>query len=411
MRKLLAFAWLAAVAAVACVPGSQSPPTSPKGEISIATDLPLLGQFGSDGRAIAKAVRYAVERQGRLRGYRLTISSFDDSLAGLPEQAKGLQNVKRMLSDPRVLGMIGPYTSFAADAEIPAANEGNLVMVSPSTTVDCLTLPLPSCRVPLRPTGENNFFRLAAPNSSAGKAMADFAVKSLNVRKFVVFSDGYYNYSDILADSFSQELGQVGGAVVLRYQFNSSTNDFTTVLHEAVDGGAEAVYVAGQGGSRSCQIRYQMTGIFPAQAYFLGPDGIVDSSCIQQAEGNASDRMVASLQQAQPSADPKMRSEVETLKGLQPGWQGPGVYTFAAFDCTMILIDAIGRAIDSDGGRLPTRQQVLQAVAATSNLRGVTGTWSFTEQGDATAPALSLYRVEGGRWTFWRSITVGSAQG
>lgn len=395
---------------LSCTPSQQPTRQGARGEIEIASALPLAGLFGAEGRAAEEGARYAVERQAAVGGYRLTFVSYDDSLSGLPEPARGVQNIRRMIADPRVLGMVGPYTSFVAQPEIPVANAADLAMVSPSTTVDCLTQDMPFCRAPPRPSGEINFFRLPAPNRTAGAAMAGFAVRSLGLSRIAVLSDGYDDYSDPIADSFSSEFAALGGAVVDRESFALFTNDFTGILHRAVQAGAQAVYVSGSAGYGGCRVRAQMKGIFPAGAYFLGPDGLVDPSCVRDAGKEADQRMIATIQPAGPRTDdPAARSVVNSFRSAHPG--SVGLYTFAAMDCADILIKAIRRTIEADGGRMPSRQQVLQAVAATANFHGLTGTWSFTPTGEATAPRLSLYRVQQGRWTLWRSITASGTPG
>jgi branched-chain amino acid transport system substrate-binding protein len=72
-------------------------------------------------------------------------------------------------------------------------------------------------------------------------------------------------------------------------------------------------------------------------------------------------------------------------------------------DCAQILIDAIDRAIAGNGGKVPTREQVLRAVAATKDFKGLTGTFSFDANEDAIKPAVSFYNVQGGSWTFWQN--------
>jgi branched-chain amino acid transport system substrate-binding protein len=71
-----------------------------------------------------------------------------------------------------------------------------------------------------------------------------------------------------------------------------------------------------------------------------------------------------------------------------------------------ILIDAIGRAIDANGGRVPSRSQVIDAVAGTHDFKGTTGTYSFDVNGDATRPPMSIYQVRNGHWAFNRTVEV-----
>jgi ABC-type branched-subunit amino acid transport system substrate-binding protein len=79
-------------------------------------------------------------------------------------------------------------------------------------------------------------------------------------------------------------------------------------------------------------------------------------------------------------------------------------YIFAAYDCARLLIDAISRAIDANAGRIPTRLQVLQAVAHTQGFKGVTGTYSFDANGDAISPLMSISEVQNGGWVYLRQV-------
>jgi branched-chain amino acid transport system substrate-binding protein len=82
-------------------------------------------------------------------------------------------------------------------------------------------------------------------------------------------------------------------------------------------------------------------------------------------------------------------------------------YTFAAYDCARILIDAIQRVVTANHGAFPTRAQVLAAVANTSQFLGLTGTYSFDSNGDAVSPMMSIYRVESGQWVYKQRIDAG----
>jgi branched-chain amino acid transport system substrate-binding protein len=388
----------------ACEPTGQPAPTTAGDEIAIASDFPLQGQYASPGSTSTEGVRFAIERHPTIGKFKLTFKPFDDNLAGLQDPAKGIQNVLQMAADPQILAIVGPYTSIMAAAEIPVASQNHLAMVSPATTSDCLTLSLPGCQPPAHPGGSNNFFRITAPDSAQGTAMADFVANSLSIRKVVVLSDGY-PYGDHLASSFVKELSALGGTVVFRDQFRSSANNFTDLLSRMKADGGQALYIGGVGAEGVCRIRAPMRAILP-DAYFLGGDGLVDSTCVKDAEAGANDRMIATVA-GNPSlgADPASKKVIGDYKNRHRPDQ-LGAYTFAAYDCALILIEAIRRAIDANGGQLPSRQQVIEAVAAT-HLKGITGTWSFDAKGDATAPGISFFRVDAGSWTFWKAVTLG----
>jgi branched-chain amino acid transport system substrate-binding protein len=392
----------------ACQPGSA--PTGIGGDIAIASDLPASGgpEQAPGVVSVQQAIKLAIDQHPSIGRFRLTYKPMDDAVAGIGNDQKGTQNVKRMIDDASVLGMIGPYQSQQAVAEIPLANAKDLVMLSPSNTVDCLTLAAPYCDPQpdsLRPTGRNNYFRIAAPDALQGAAMAGFAVRSLKVKRVAAFTEHPRTMGSII-DSFAAVFTRLGGDLVLRQDFEPGTTDFTAFLSTANSRAAQAIYVVGLSAERICGARAMMKGIFADDPYFLGFDGMIDNQCIRDAAENANNRIYATVSAVDPtqSKDPAVRHVVDAYRKAyrQPTDIAP--YTFAGYDCAMILIDAIKRAIDANGGRLPTRRQVVDAVAHTAQFRGVTGTYAFNAVGDAISPMMSVYRVDNRNWVFWKNI-------
>jgi len=157
---------------------SSSGSTASKGDITIASDLPTSGADASSGLPAQNGVSFAVTSKKTIEGFTLKFKPFDDTVNGVHDPQKGAQNVQQMLSDNSIMGMVGPFNSNVARAEIPVANQGALAMVSPSNTNECLTQTFDYCNpkpAALRPTGKNNYFRLAAPDTFQGPAMADYA--------------------------------------------------------------------------------------------------------------------------------------------------------------------------------------------------------------------------------------------
>ncbi|MEP7003581.1 MAG: ABC transporter substrate-binding protein, partial [Chloroflexota bacterium] len=159
------------------------------GEIIIASDLPTSGADASSGLPTQNGAAFAVSQTPSYKGIKITFKPFDDAVNGVHDPQKGAQNVQQMLSDPKVLAMVGPFNSNVARAEIPIANAGPLAMMSPSNTNECLTQTFPYCDptpAKLRPSGKNNYFRIAAPDTVQGPAMADFIIDTLKLTKVAV---------------------------------------------------------------------------------------------------------------------------------------------------------------------------------------------------------------------------------
>ncbi len=184
-----------------------------------------------------------------------------------------------------------------------------------------------------------------------------------------------------------------------------STNDFRPFINAAKAAGAQAVYAGATSATKGCIVRSQMKGILDVP--FLGPDGIGDSQCLKDAGDNGVN-MYFTNAAADATQDTANAGVIDNFKRAFPKKEDLGPYTFPAYDCAKILIDAIGRAIDANGGKMPTREQVTKAVQDTKSLKLTTGTYSFDKNGDPTAATMAFYKTSGTPldWAFVKQFSV-----
>jgi branched-chain amino acid transport system substrate-binding protein len=410
MQKRWLFTVLAtsALLASACAGGGPGAGGGDKGEIIIASDFPTSGADRASGRGPEAGVAFAIQENPTIKGFKITHKPYDDAVNGVHDPQKGAQNFNDMVSNAKILGVVGPFNSNVARATIPVANKAGLVMISPANTNECLTQDFSYCDpkpAALRPTGKNNYFRIAAPDTVQGPAMADFALDTLKVKKIAIWSDNE-TFGKGVADNFEKRFKEKGGTVVVRQDFDTkTTNDFKPFLQRAKDGGAEAIYAGATSATKGCIPRAQSKGILDVP--YLGPDGIGDTQCIKDAGDQATDKLYFTNAAAEAAQDPANKDKIETFKKSFTAKEDTGAYTFPGYDCARILIDAIGRAIDKAGGNMPTREQVVQAVQDTSNLKLTTGTYSFDKNGDPTSATMAFYQYKGGDWAFVKQFSVG----
>ena len=347
---------------------------------------------------MARAVDVAIAEHPTLGGYRLIHVTLDDSLGGNWDLDRALQNMRRAVHEPAIAGVVGPFLSLQARFLIPLSSDSRLVVMSPSNTEDCLTEP-PQCLSSAPAAGApTNYFRVAARNTLLARAAADLAVHKLGISRFAVLTDPYApRWGRQMSDAFSDEVARAGGQVVFNQLFFTLDSNFAPLLRAARAAGAQSLFISAAD-DRACTIRPQMQAIFPDDAYVFSGDSLSDEGCIQNANlgGKTDDHFVVVLATREPTPVPA------DLKGIVRS-HGTPQYMFAAYDCARILIDAIDRAIRANGGKIPTREQVREAVAATSNFKGITGTYSFAPNGDVAEPSLSFYTVKQGYWEFWRN--------
>jgi branched-chain amino acid transport system substrate-binding protein len=401
---------LAAFVAFAC--GGTTGGSGSKGEIDIASDLPTSGADASSGLPTQYGAAFAVSQKGSIQGYTLKFVPLDDAVNGKHDPTKGAQNVNQFISNNLVLGMVGPFNSGVAAAEIPVANRAPLAMISPSNTNECLTLVFAYCKAyagytaaELRPTGKNNYFRVAANDTHQGPAMADFAFDTLKLTKLAVWDD-QEPFGVGVANNFATEFVKKGGVVVDRQGFKTTNKpDFHAWLNKAKTDGAQGIYAGATSASYGCIARAQSQGIFDPNSYYLGPDGIGDGQCITDSGTTmGNDHMYASQGVADAGSNPTAATTIAAYKAAHPNPTDTGAYTYAGYDCAAILIDAIDRAITANGGKLPTRQQVIDQMATTSGFKGLTGTYTLNAAGDPTTPALQIQQYKGGAWTTIKNI-------
>ncbi|HEX9127270.1 MAG TPA: branched-chain amino acid ABC transporter substrate-binding protein, partial [Methylomirabilota bacterium] len=342
---------MAALVLAACsVPGFGGPPAP---VLKIGVDLPLSGAEGRVAVPALNGVRFYVQRHPTLDGFAIELVTKDDSLGGRPEAPLGAANVEALASDPQVMAVIGPFDSSVARAEIPLANQASLAMVSPATSSPCLTKPdfVPAALSPsrvavsckdaglpapadLRPSGVNNYFRLAATDDLQGPAAADYASKTLHLLRVATISD-HEAYGQALAGSFATRFRALGGSIVGRLDLDpSATVDAASFLARMKADGAQAVYFGGITANKGCVIRAEMAGVFGAGevAPFLGGDGIADDpACTQDAGANAAG-IYATVPIVDASSVGSAEPVIAAFKSAFPNPLDYGAYTVIAYD-------------------------------------------------------------------------------
>src|SRR5438067_3857876 len=100
----------------ACQSGGATPvgSASPVGDIIIASDLPISSIYG-DATELERAIRLAVAQHQTIGRFKLAYWSLNDAVADNATPNKDAVNVSHMIDHPRVLGMVGYYTSYVAE--------------------------------------------------------------------------------------------------------------------------------------------------------------------------------------------------------------------------------------------------------------------------------------------------------
>jgi branched-chain amino acid transport system substrate-binding protein len=387
------------------------------------------GKDEATGKPIENGAHLAVDQANAnhtIPGYTLVFDPKDDvGPSGLHDPAVGAQNITSLVGDALVAGVVGPYNSGVAKAEMPIANQAPLAMISPANTNPCLTQQGADvgCSgandvVPtLRPTGKVNYFRIATTDNHQGPAGADYLFKTKGYKSVYVIDDAE-TYGVGIADAFSKEWQALGGKLLGRSSEPSTTISYVSLLTQIAAKHPDLIYFGGLNSTGGNLIRKQMLQVPGLQKTPLaGGDGIEASDFASVIGVNQGGPAYATVAVVDTSKNPAAQTFVKQYDAV---YSTISVYSAAAYDCTNILIQAIKTALangvhtpqnSSDAAGAKTfRQAVINAIQNIS-FDGVTGHQAFDANGDTTNKIISIYQVADNTsgkpdWIFQTQVTI-----
>jgi branched-chain amino acid transport system substrate-binding protein len=388
-------------------------PTAGSTTIKIATELPVSGKDESSGKPTENGAHLAVDQANAnhtIPGYTLVFDPKDDvGPSGTNDPVVGAANVRSLIGDALVAGIVGPFNSAVAKSEMPISNLAPIAQISPANTNTCLTQEgaAVGCSgandlVPtLRPSGKVTYFRIATTDSHQGPAGADYLYKTKGYHKVYIIDDTTV-YGVGIANSFSQEWTTDGGTVLGRSSEPPTTTSYVSLLTQIASKKPDVIYFGGLDSTGGILIRQQMEQVPALQNLpFGGGDGLVTStfsSTIGTTGGGPIFGTVATTDVAQASGASAFLSAYDSTYGAA----NLGAYSAAGYDCANILIQAIKAALAS-GAKTPTsssdaagaklfRQAVINAIQNIA-FTGVLGAQSFDANGDTTNRVITIYKV------------------
>ena len=391
--------------------GSGSTPTALK-IIKIGTDLPVSGKDESSGKPAEDGAHLALDEANQnhtIPGYQLVFVPKDDvGPSGIHDPSVGQQNVTSLISDAQVAGIVGPFNSNVARAEMPITNQAPIAQISPANTNTCLTQNTPDtgCTGPnnlistVRPTGKVTYFRIATTDNHQGGVGADYLYKTLNYKKAYVIDDAE-TYGIGIANAFIKEYQADGGTVLGHSSEPSTTTSYLSLLTQIAAQKPDVIYFAGLDSTGGILVRQQMLQI-PAlkNTPYAGGDGL-QTSTFASTIGLTGGPVYATVATANADVLSSAQSFITKFKSVY-GASAYGAYSAAAYDCMNIMIQAIKTAL-ANGAKTPQnssdaagaktfRQAVINAIQGIS-YDGVTGHQAFDQNGDTTDKVISVYQL------------------
>jgi branched-chain amino acid transport system substrate-binding protein len=307
------------------------------------------------------------------------------------------ENAQKAIADADAMVYIATYNSGAAKVSIPITNKAGMAQVTVANTYPGLTKPGNAPGEPeiYRPSGKINYFRAHPSDDIQGAAAAKLA-QCLGFKRVFILDDRQL-YGKGIADVFAKTAKELGLQAVGHEGVESVDIDFRALLTKVRAAKADLVYggfVIDSGGPQVIQ-QMKALGLFDAGTKFMGPDGLFSPALVEQATPAAVNNNVYATFAGLPSdqlptdvgkrfyADYKAKHKEEPI-----GW------AMYAYQATIVTLDAIERAGAKD------RAKILEALRNTKNFEGITGRFSFDENGDTDRTDMGGFQVKENKFQF-----------
>ncbi len=364
------------------------------GCVDVAPDDPIKlgvlqvvsGDLSYFGMSNLRSIELALaDRGGELRGHPIVLLKEDSRCS----KEGGSTAAAKLVADPKIIGIVGPTCSGAAETAIKVVSEAGLVMISGSSTAPSLT----SVGGEPGRDWQPGFLRTAQNDALSGRAAGSFAFEMLGIRKAATLNDGDL-YTRGLADTFQRAFTELGGEVVLAAAVNKGDTNMQPVLTAVAESGADLLFfpVFQPEGDYLVLQAKRMQDL--KDITLLSAEGLYIEAFIE-AVGEAGVGLYLVIPAAPEGPDhAAFRARYEARYDEQPT---PPYYAHT-YDAANLLLDAIEAAAvpdaRADGTLHIGRQALRDALYATAGHPGLSGNLTCDKYGDCGAARFRIVRLD-----------------
>jgi ABC-type branched-chain amino acid transport systems, periplasmic component len=368
---------------------STAPVEDPLGTVNILAGEPvhiaywgvLSGADSSLGEDSKQGVQIAIDDLGgSFKGHEIRLTTED----ALCTPDGGALAGQKLAADSTLVGLIGSACSDETVGGIASITAAGLTTNSPSNTRPALT-------AADRDATYAGFLRTCHSDAVQGKVAAAFVYNELKITKAATIHDGS-TYAQALQQVFADEFVKLGGTITAQEAVTKDTTDMTPVLKTVAATKPELIYYpvfVAAAGFLSAQIP-TVSGLENVKT--MGADGHFTPDYLKAAGAASVGHYLSSPNFSAFGAGYK---DFLTKRAAKFGGQPLSVFHAHAYDATNILFAALDKvAIDNGDGSLTIPKGALRdAIFATKDFKGLTGTLSCTPTGDCGAPVIAVYQI------------------
>jgi branched-chain amino acid transport system substrate-binding protein len=380
-------------------PGATTTPTTPAAEATPPTDrlrvvtipagepvhFAFWGVLSGADATLGTDSKYGVEIAiddlgGTFMGHPIQLTSED----GLCTPEGGATAAQKLAADTTIVGLVGSSCSDETVGGIKAITDAGLTTISPSNTRPALT-------AADRGPEYAGYLRTAHNDIVQGRVAAEFAYNQLGVKTAATIHDGS-SYAQALQQVFADNFKQLGGTITIQTAVQKDAVDMKPVLTQVAASKPEFIYYPifiGAAGYITKQLK-EVPGL--ENVKHMSADGTFSADFVKGAGEAANGHYISSPDVTAFTGD---YAGFVTKYKAKFGSAPLSIFHAHAYDATGMLFAALKKVTvqAADGTLYVPLGALRDALFATKDFQGITGTLTCTSTGDCGAKAIGVYQV------------------
>ena len=377
-RRKLALGLSLALAA-SLFAGCSSTGGSESGTIKIGVVMPLSGQvstFGQSGQKGLQLLEAQTNDAGGIKGRKVQFVFQDD--AGTAAQS--VTSAKKLITDDKVVAIVGPLTSTCANAVAPICQQNKIPMVTGTATNAKVT------------QAGDYIFRTCFIDPFQGTVVAKFAATNLKATTAAVLYNNGDDYSNGLAQNFMTAFKAAGGKIVEQETYNTNDKDFSAQLTKIAPTKPDVLMLPDY--YNTVAVIAKQARSMGITATFLGGDGW-DSSDLFSIGGDAVNGAYFSNHYSPDDTSAEVQQFIKDFKAKYNN-ETPDAMAALNYDAGKVLLQSIEKAGKTDAASI---KSALKSYDGTV----VSGHITFDKNRDAVKAAVIIV-TKGGKEQFFTKI-------
>jgi branched-chain amino acid transport system substrate-binding protein len=360
---------------------------APGAAIHVAYAMVVAGPDSSLGIDSRRGIEIAIDdKGGKLLDHPIELTGEDTGCNAEGGQAAA----QKLAADKTIVAIVGTSCSSEARVAAPILSDAGFTLISASNTAPDLTDPAKHVA---------GYLRTAHNDKVQGAVAAEFAYNFLKVTKAATIHDGSL-YAQSLQQVFVDRFKELGGEIVAQEAVQPTDTDMHPVLTTIAAAKPELIYYPvfiAAGGFITAQAK-EVAGLEGVN--LMGADGMFSPDFLKAA-GEAAVGMYHSSPDfsAFEAGYKDFLAKHQTKYGEKP----LSAFHAHAYDAVNIIFAAIEKVAvkDADGTLHIPRQALRDAMFATKDFKGLTGTLTCTPTGDCSDPKIAVYQTNNADPASW----------